>query len=611
MTSSKPVQAHLITGDFGGLYENRWFTLIPTEKWDNSYFAPVGTTVSSDPADVFIYNPNNSTITVNYNTKSGSGSFNIGSKDVYRYRMPMHSGAHFYTNSESHEFYAISTIDSDNSDHDAHDWGYNLLPESYLTISASIGWGPGNSDLSGNGSPAWVIASQPTRLYVDYDGDPTTGAQTDPAGNWYDVHYDLTAYESKRIYDNNDNDQTGMYLYTLDGTLISAAWGQDPETAAPGNPYLDFGTTVPPIRKIEGFKEYEHTVDVNGDGLVDPGDEITFFLNLVNSGNSPVFGVTVFDPLPPEVTYIPNTTYFNNSLIPDNTSGSAFPVDEVGYYISQIPINSTYVISFRTTVNNMPPVFSEIINSFSTLVEVPCKTINSEVVIPVVIPPTPTNCTLSFTDVGGGSVSTYDQNSQICVTVNDDDQNTSDSSPESIQVTVQNTTHGDTETITLTETGNNTGIFRGCITSSTSSGQTSSNGTLYALGGHALSASYSDADNGDNCSDNVIVLTTSYTKQLYLSEDGTGSPDQDLDRIDPVATGDASTATTSILSSGDSEVFTQTPSMCTDFSMPVGGPVGASIYIGIASGTMPAMPQYYRGNQIWSHQYCDPDKSKL
>ncbi|MEO1258229.1 MAG: DNRLRE domain-containing protein [Bacteroidota bacterium] len=590
VTSSKPVQAHLITGDFGGLYENRWFTLIPTEKWDNSYFAPVGTTISSDPADVFIYNPNNHSISVNYHTKSGSGSFTVGSKDVYRYRMPMHSGAHFYTNSESHEFYAISTIDSDASDHDAHDWGYNLLPESYLTISASIGWGPGNSDLSGNGSPAWVIASQPTRLYVDYDGDPTTGTQTDPAGNRYDAHYDLTAYESKRIFDNNDNDQTGMFLYTMDGTLISAAWGQDPETADPGNPYLDFGTTVPPIRKIEGYKEYEHTVDVNGDGLVDPGDEITFYLNLVNSGNSPVLGVTVFDPLPPEVTYIPNTTYFNNSLVPDDNAGTAFPVDGIGYYISQIPINSTYVISFRTTVNSMPPVFHEIVNSFSTLVEVPCKTINSEVVIPVVVPPTPTNCTLSFSDIGGGPVSTFDQNSQICVQVVDNDKNTSDTSPQTIQVTVQNTSHGDTETVSLTETGNNTGIFRGCISSSTSSGQSNNNGTIYALGGHTLNASYTDLENGDNCSDNVIVLSTSFTKQLYLSEDGNGLPDQDLDRIDPVAAGDATTATTNVLASGSSVVFTQTPSMCTDFSMPVGGAVGATIYVGISSGSLPSNP---------------------
>ena len=590
VTSSKPVQAHLITGDFGGLYENRWFTLIPTEKWDNSYFAPVGTTISSDPADVFIYNPNNSSITVHYNTKSGSGSFNVGSENVYRFRMPMHSGAHFYTNSENDEFYAVSTIDSDDSDHDAHDWGYNLLPESYLTISASIGWGPGNSDLSGNGSPAWVIASQPTRLYVDYDGDPSTGTLTDPAGKRYDAHYDLTAFESKRVFDNNDNDQTGMYLYTLDGTLISAAWGQDPETADPGNPYLDFGTTVPPIRKIEGFKEYEHTVDVNGDGLVDPGDEITFYLNLVNSGNSPVLGVTVFDPLPAEVTYIPNTTYFNSSLVPDNSSGTAFPVDEVGYYISQIPINTAYVISFRTTVNNMPPYFSEIVNSFSTLVEVPCKTINSEVVIPVVIPPVATNCTLSFTDVGGGSVSTYDQNSQVCVSVEDNDRNTNNTSPQTIVVTVQNNTHGDSESVTLTETGNDTGIFRGCITSSTSNGQSNNNGILFALGGHSLSASFSDTYNGDNCSDNVIVLTTSYTKQLYLSEDGTGAPDQDLDRNDPLATGDVTTAITANLSSGDSEVFSQVPVMCTDFNLPAGGLIGATIYVGIVSGSMPANP---------------------
>ena len=590
ITSSKAVQAHLVTGNFDGRYENRWFTLFPLDKWDNSYFAPVGTTVSSDPSHVFLYNPNNYPITVNYETKSGNGNFTINPKKNYRFAMPMHSGAHFYTNLETDIFIAIGTIDSDAADHDAHDWGYNLLPESYLTISAAIGWGPGNADLSGNGSPAWVIATQPTRLYVDYDGDPSTGPKTDPAGNRYDVHYDLTSLESKRIWDNSDNDQTGMLLYTLDGTLISAAWGQDPETAAPGNPFLDFGTTVPPIRKISGWKDFAHTTDVNGNGLVDPGDEITFYLNLKNAGNAPVLGLTVFDPLPAEVTYVPNTTYFNNSLIPDNSSGTPFPVDELGYRITSVPVNTTYVISFRTTVNNMPPNFSQILNSFSTLVDVPCKTIESEVEIPVVIPPVTTTCTLTFSDVGGSPVSAYQQNNQICVSVTDADRNISETTAQTITVSVQNTTQGDTETVTLTETGPNTGIFRGCITSSNTGGQANQNGTLYALGGHSLWATFNDTVNGDYCSDNAVVLTTSYTKQLYLSEDGVGAPDHDLDRIDPVATGDVTTATSNALSSGSSTVFTQTPNMCSNFSLPSGGAVGATIYVNVTSGSMPANP---------------------
>ena len=55
-----------------------------------------------------------------------------------------------------------------------------------------MGWGPGSSDGTKNGSPVWVTPAKATRVYVDYNGDHN-GALTDPNGNKYDVHYDLAA----------------------------------------------------------------------------------------------------------------------------------------------------------------------------------------------------------------------------------------------------------------------------------------------------------------------------------------------------------------------------------------------------------------------------------
>ena len=592
ITALRPVQVSLITGDLGGLFETRFFALFPQEKWDNCYYASVGTTDPFDPAHVFIYNPNSSAITVNYQMMGGNGSFSVPAKGSYRFKIANQSGVHFYTNSESQKFCAVSTIDSDKDDNDAHDWGYTLVPESYLTVSATIGWGPGNEDLSGNGSPAWVTATKVTKLYVDYDGNPDTGPLIDPLGHRYNVSYNLQAFESKRIFDPNDNDQTGMYLYTLDGTLIAAAWGQDPATADPGNPYLDFGTTVPPIRKMHGWKEYELVTDNNGNGLVDPGDKIRFKIILKNAGNAPVYGITLTDPLPPEVTYVANSSRLNGSFVPDNATGSPFPIDELGYYINIIPVNAQYVFSYETLVKTPPPVFNQIVNTFTAIVNVPCQTITGEVVVPVVEPPATSVCSLSFTDVGGGSVTSYPVNSQICLSVTDDDQNTNASSKQTIQVTIQNAVTGDTETLTLTETGNNTGVFRACITSSDSGGQASQNGTLYATGGNGLTATFTDAVHGDVCSDqaNLFAPGFYYTKQLYLSTDGSGSPDQDLDRVDPAATGDGTTAVTASINNGTTTTFTQVPSMCSDFKMPVGAAVGAKIYITVTSGTMPANP---------------------
>nr|MDJ0691114.1 hypothetical protein [Xenococcaceae cyanobacterium MO_188.B32] len=245
LTADNPVQAQLITGDIGAFYESRWFTLYPRGQWSNSYYSPVGTTVSSDPAKVFIYNPNSSAITVNYDTLNGTGSFSVPARqagqpvELYSFEMPANSGAHFYTASEP--FFAISAIDADTSANATHDWGFSLVPESNLTPTAVIGWGPGSSTLTKNGSPVWVTAVDATRIYIDYDGDSTTGNLTDPNGDKYDEHYDISKLESATFFDdvNNDNDQTGMRIYTTDGTNLTAAWGQDPARASPGNPYLD------------------------------------------------------------------------------------------------------------------------------------------------------------------------------------------------------------------------------------------------------------------------------------------------------------------------------------------------------------------------------------
>jgi hypothetical protein len=59
-----------------------------------------------------------------------------------------------------------------------------------------------------------------------------------------------------------------------------------------------------------------------------------------------------------------------------------------------------------------------------------------------------------------------------------------------LTVVIVNSITGDRETLTLTETGNATGIFRGCIPNSTSSGLDTEDGTLYALAGDIIVVTY-------------------------------------------------------------------------------------------------------------------------
>ena len=156
--------------------------------------------------------------------------------------------------------------------------------------------------------------------------------------------------------------------------------------------------------------------------------------------------------------------------------------------------------------------------------------------------------TLSFTDTGtagntaftdgvGNPVSNYDADADVCVQVTDMDQNTNPGVAETLTAVVTSP-RGDSETITLTETGPNTGIFRACITSSTTPPAVPEDGSLHALPGDVLVASYTDPDDASDTSDDTALVTTaaaemSVFKLLVDPVDGTAVVN-DLIRFDIV-----------------------------------------------------------------------------
>lgn len=185
VNASKPVEAHLVTGDIGAGYETDWFTLYPRNQWYKSYYTPVGTAADGDACFVFVYNPHGTALTVSNYTRIGSGSFSVPAGGVFQYQMPQNSGGRFLS-ADGRDFFALSMVGANPAANNVHDWGFTLLPEDGLTTEAVVGWGPGSSDLSVNGSPVWVTPVFATRVYVDYNGDGL-GALTDPNGRKYDV----------------------------------------------------------------------------------------------------------------------------------------------------------------------------------------------------------------------------------------------------------------------------------------------------------------------------------------------------------------------------------------------------------------------------------------
>ena len=547
VNATKPVMIQSITGRINGNYESRSYTIAPTTQWGSSYYTPVGTTSSTTDGQtfIFLYNPNATALTVNYATKSSAGSFSVNPGTAFQFLMPASSGGHFYSNPNSQctgagvpvacctgsgtgtcttgsPFFAYAAAAATPTSNNVHDWGFALVPESFLTTEAVVGWGPGSADLSADGSPVWVTATRPTTVYVDYDGNPATGPLTDSNGHHYDVALSLVALDSVRIFD-PDKDQTGMKLYTLDGTLITAAWGEDPATAGPGNPFLDMGTTVRPFPVAVISKSSTIVVDNPPLGFANLNDVIEYTITINNAGVLVLGNVLVVDAPAAPLVYVPNTTTLNGSPIPDNGSGTAFPLDSPGYTIPIINPGGFAQLKYRATVGG-PGAVTNVVSANGG---------DGVITSTDTVPTSGTICTLSFTDSSGNPVTSYAPGGSVYVTVTDND--TKGLGP--ISVLVTDPTTGDAQTLSLAETGVNTGIFRNTtgLPLSQTTGQAVQDGTLYALIGDSIHATHTDSVNGDTCSSSpdASIPMAALTKQLYLSTNGLGSPVQDLDRINP------------------------------------------------------------------------------
>lgn len=570
VTSSKPVQVSLITGKIGGTYASRWYSLLPFVGWDKSYYSPVGTQTNDARSDVFLFNPQSSPLTVFYQVNTGPGSFSIPSKGVYRFFMPLNSSAHFHA---ALPFYAIGATDMDPANNLTWDWGYTLIPEMYLTNSIYCGWGVGcgGSPILYNGNPVWVSSTEDVdnvTVYVDLDGNPATGPLTDINGDKYDFSRVITPFNYTTIYDASDKDQTGMHVYTLDGRNIAAAWGEDPLTAGPGNPFLDVGNTIPPDPSFKIKKGYRFVYDQGSNHLADVGDTLMYVLYINNYTLQPYTDIYVYDTLPSQVTYKANSTYYDLIPLPDQTSpNTPFPLDQNGYYISLLPSGARDSIYFKCVVNG--PITSGFIMNRTTALDNNGSVYRSNVKVPLDY--NPTACTINFTNAAGTNVMSYNENETIYIKVTDNDNNQNPLAIDSVKVTVTSSS-GDSELRYLLETGINTGVFTRSLPSSKIMGVGNNNGILNVAAGNTIAVTYTDVIFGGTCTiTNFPITGPSFRKPLYLSDSLSATG---MDRIKPwdgtpattstiggtvVSTIAAASTSSSTSTSGTSLSFSHTP----------------------------------------------------
>ncbi len=608
----KPIGVYMITGDVGSSFENRWFSLPATGQWDSTYYAPVGSTRSADPASVFLYNPNASAITVLYDTRTSRGlSVTVPANGTSFVTMPTgNTGAKFYTTG-GQKFYAVSAIDSDATSNQAHDWSYSLIPGTNLTTKWVLGWAPGTSEtgtITANGSPAWVTAPNDTTIYINYNGT-NSAPLTAPNGEKYNVAYSLKALESYRVFD-PDRDQTGLTVFTADGTVLAGAWGQDPSSAQPGNPFLDLGYTATPFPDFVVTKSAVEAAGDN-DGNVEIGERIRYTINVSNRALLDLSNIQIVDALSPDLRsrYVVNSSTLavfdrdgnqvgSTSTIPDsgsypfnnlsldtdpNTAGtqglqSGFRAQiqfdillnsgDAGL-VSQLAAASGLVTS-NLALTATPGTGSPVTKNLQTVTQVGLTTADGLMQI--------TNAAYS------SSVGSIDEDAVMYLRVADADANRVAGTAETITVEVLNSNTNTSRTVTLTETGANTGVFTGSITTTTNSSDPSIATRLLVNRGDTIQASYTDPvygatfDNpfvpgvpGGASPGNANVATATValpakTKILYLAADTTADADAIPDLTRNIQTSNATTL--------------QTPAI-----VPSSGGSGGSVTTGNANGS--------------------------
>jgi hypothetical protein len=119
---------------------------------------------------------------------------------------------------------------------------------------------------------------------------------------------------------------------------------------------------------------------------------------------------------------------------------------------------------------------------------------------------TPSNT--QFTDAAGTPQVVYEEGQPVHIRVRDDDQNLNPAVAETITVVVTEP-GGDSETVVLTETGNNTNIFRGSLPTLGRAGE-NEDGVLNVIAGPdgaQITATYTDPDDGANPTPDRSIAT--------------------------------------------------------------------------------------------------------
>jgi len=281
VNANKKVQVNMFSGEIGTCYSLRTWIIYPESFWDCEYFSPVPNVNNNDPALVYIRHTQPNSVDIEMTDNMGNiTTISAPPNTTTEVTIPTNSGFKFESVNGCIPFTILESIDSETPGSSTRDWGFSPIPSSQLKNAVLVGWGEGSSDLSENFNPLWITVPSATTIFIKFDGNLAIGPNTSPCGYKYDISMDLNALDFERIFDNTDNNQTAIAVFTCDGTKVIGAYGQDASIATASDPALDLGTTVIPFcfqftaLDDEFFVPLNTTIDLpileNDFGFADP-----------------------------------------------------------------------------------------------------------------------------------------------------------------------------------------------------------------------------------------------------------------------------------------------------------------------------------------------------
>ncbi len=352
---TKTLQVEYFYGRTASNYDSRAVSAFPRGFWTKEYYASAdggNTGVCAGGVcrtDILLYNPTSGTITINWETTAGSGSFTMAANETAFFQnktggtaanyVPDGSGVYLRG---SDVFWGTSDIDSNRND---WDWGYSLVPSYLLSQEQIVAWAPGNSppqacntaNARGNGLFLTPVFDN-TLVFIDADDDgtPDTNASIEVLRGQTALAPTSGGYRANRLeslYITGSNvtgagagslcDLTGARIYATGP--FSMSYGENPDKTSAGGG-LDLGYTVLP--SPANWMDLALTVDKSTSPVLVStlaGVTTVTFTLVVESHEFNIDSLSVVDTLPANWTYDAGSTVITLPNLTQISGGAADP----------------------------------------------------------------------------------------------------------------------------------------------------------------------------------------------------------------------------------------------------------------------------------------------